>query len=50
MSIEKLLEDANVREVINARLERGESFEFISLATEEKMTSAEVKQKIDSKN
>ncbi|MDO9392968.1 MAG: hypothetical protein Q7T42_03210 [Methylotenera sp.] len=50
MSIEKLLDNKCVRTAINERFEAGESFEIISLKTGEKMTSEEVKQKIDSKN
>lgn len=50
MSLTKLLEDHGLQDVLRGKLAAGESFEIVSLTTKEKMTSAEVKQKIDSKN
>lgn len=45
MSLQKLLDDDGVQQIMNDMLDRGERFELISLANGEKLTSEEVKQK-----
>lgn len=45
MSLQKLLDDEGVQQIMNDMLERGDRFELISLVSDEKLTSEEVKQK-----
>lgn len=46
MSLEKLIDDKNVQEILKEKLEAGEEFELISLETGEKVSFEELKQNI----
>ncbi len=50
MSLTKLLEDEGLQHVLREKLVAGEAFEIVSFSNKEKLSSEEVKQKIDTRN
>lgn len=46
MSLQQLVEDENVQQILKEKLANGEKFELISVCSKEKMTFEELKQNI----